>query len=392
MRRNLRIITAVALALVFAGTAFAKPAPAQKCQSAKNTLAGKYEACRQKAEAKFASTGDRTGRTTALQKCLNSYALKWPLTESNAVKAGGACPSTDDQTAIQGVIDSTTTNIATALAGGVLPDCAGDLLACQGSLTTTQGSLTTCTGDLSTCNGSLTTCSANLTSTQASLTICTGNLGTCNTTLTTCQNDLTTCQAAPQGQRLKTGQTQCWDAAGAGIPCAGTGQDGELQKGLAHAYVDNGDGTITDTTTGLMWEKLANFGRGSIHSLDTVYRWTDAFAVKVAELNDQDGFAGYTDWRVPNVNELQSIVDYGAVAFSGVPAAFNMGCPSPCNMPTCPLCAPTTCSCTARGFYWSSSTARNFPDRAWAVFFGDGNVVADPKSTPHLLRAVRGGS
>src|SRR5262245_19776257 len=190
MTRTLR--TAAGLALFLTGNALAGPTPAEKCESDKNKEAGKYGACRQKAESKFAITGDAAARTAALQKCASKYDLKWPLIES---KAGGACPSNGDQVGIQQYLDTATTDVATALAGGALPDCPADLALCQ---------------------------------------------------------------ATPQGQRLKTGQTTCYDPAGAVILCAGTGQDGELQNGLARSYVDNGDGTITDTKTGLMWEKLSD--------------------------------------------------------------------------------------------------------------------------------------
>jgi cysteine-rich repeat protein len=80
-----------------------------------------------------------------------------------------------------------------------------------------------------------------------------------------------------------TGRTTCWNTAGAVISCAGTGQDGDLQKGSALAYVDNGDGTITDSNTGLMWEKLS--ADGTIHDWNNLYTWDDAFAVKIATLN-----------------------------------------------------------------------------------------------------------
>ncbi len=61
-------------------------------------------------------------------------------------------------------------------------------------------------------------------------------------------------------------------------------------------FADNGDGTITDNATGLMWMKTDN-GAGAL--------WEDA-------LSYAEGFeyAGYTDWRLPNAKELQSIVDY----------------------------------------------------------------------------------
>jgi len=185
----------------------------------------------------------------------------------------------------------------------------------------------------------------------------------------------------PQGQRLKTGQTTCYDTGGAVIACAGTGQDGELQKGLARAYVDNADGTITDTRTGLMWEKLSD--DGSIHDKDDVYTWANAFAVKVATLNSAGGFAGKTDWRVPNVNELQSLVDYGAVG-PAVSPAFNTGCAASCTV--------LTCSCTVSANYWSSSTYQNNPNNAWNVNFNDGNVNNDNKTNTNYVRAVRGGS
>src|SRR5262245_46054989 len=160
------LLTAAGLALLLAGNALAGPTPAQKCESDKNKEAGKYGACRQKAESKFAITGDSAARTAALQKCASKYDLKWPLIES---KAGGACPSMGDQTGIQQYLNTATTNVATALAGGTLPDCAGDLLACQGDLGTCNGSLGTCTGNLATCSGDLTTCQGTLSTTQASL-------------------------------------------------------------------------------------------------------------------------------------------------------------------------------------------------------------------------------
>jgi len=91
------------------------------------------------------------------------------------------------------------------------------------------------------------------------------------------------------------------------IPCAGTGHDGDTRAGVPLAYVDNGDGTITDADTGLMWEKQSN-GDGSIHDVNNTYTWDAVFSVHVGTLNST-GFAGHTDWRVPNVKELTSIVN-----------------------------------------------------------------------------------
>ena len=64
-----------------------------------------------------------------------------------------------------------------------------------------------------------------------------------------------------------TGQMTCWDTNGNVIPCAGTGQDGDLRKGAPLSYTDNGNGTVTDNNTGLVWEKLSM--DGSVHDVST---------------------------------------------------------------------------------------------------------------------------
>ena len=68
---------------------------------------------------------------------------------------------------------------------------------------------------------------------------------------------------------------------------------------LINDYADNGDGTVTDATTGLMWMQM-DTGEG--------VDWEEALA-----LADESTYAGYDDWRLPNVKELQSIVDYSGV-------------------------------------------------------------------------------
>jgi hypothetical protein len=78
-------------------------------------------------------------------------------------------------------------------------------------------------------------------------------------------------------------------------------------------FVSNGDGTITDLATGLMWSQDDS---GSISSSEgTAYtshggamNWEEALAY-VQELNEQN-YLGYSDWYLPNAKELQSIIDY----------------------------------------------------------------------------------
>ena len=152
-------------------------------------------------------------------------------------------------------------------------------------------------------------------------------------------------------------------------------------------FVDNLDGTVTDTQTGLMWEKKTD---GGIHDKDNNYTWstgTDdpdgtAFTTFLAGLNDCEssdgsaitgGFAGYCDWRLPDIAELQTILLE----------------PDPCG--TSP-CIDAVFGPTAASFYWSSTTA--WPSvYAWFVHFDYGGVGSTDKSYhDYYVRAVRGGS
>ena len=153
-------------------------------------------------------------------------------------------------------------------------------------------------------------------------------------------------------------------------------------------YVDNGDGTVTDTQTGLMWEQKVA-GSGFPHGVDLIFQWSStgtdpdggAFTSFLGELNKctsvdgssvTGGFASHCDWRLPSIVELQTILL----------APFRCG-PSPCIDP---IFGPTAAS-----VYWSSSTLANVPAGAWAVSFVSGLDV-DVKSSRLFVRAVRGGS
>ncbi len=175
-----------------------------------------------------------------------------------------------------------------------------------------------------------------------------------------------------------TGQTTCWDTAGNVVPCTGTGQDGDTQAGSL-AYTDNGDGTIGDLNTHLMWEKLSH--DGSIHDTDNEYTWMDALKTKLATLNEAS-FAGYSDWRLPNIKELESILNLQNYS-PATSTIFNTGCSGGCTL--------TGCSCTESYGYWSSTTFGSSPGDAWFVNFGNGNVSHNRKTYYFYARAVRGG-
>ena len=110
----------------------------------------------------------------------------------------------------------------------------------------------------------------------------------------------------------KTGQTKCYDdtAVSCEIPCSGTGQDGEIQAG--HDWPDprftpgTGAGTdcITDNLTGLMWARNGSLPDGK----EKVWNYSIDYAYSLS-------LCGHSDWRLPNINELESLVNRGELFF-----------------------------------------------------------------------------
>ncbi|OQC20523.1 MAG: hypothetical protein BWX69_01719 [Planctomycetes bacterium ADurb.Bin069] len=157
-----------------------------------------------------------------------------------------------------------------------------------------------------------------------------------------------------------TGQTLCYTTSGVEIPCAGmsaSGQDGVYQAGCSSwkRFTDNGDRTVTDNCTGLMWQNETAPGE---------YTWQDA--LKYCE---NLTLAGHSDWRLPNVRELQSFVNYGREDPS-IDPVFS----------------------AVSSWYWSASTYVSSPSFAWCVSFYSGSVGVDGKSSGNYVRAVRSGS
>ena len=125
--------------------------------------------------------------------------------------------------------------------------------------------------------------------------------------------------AARSGVDLpKTGQVACYDPYGRTISCAGSGQDAELQMGAAWPqprFIDNGNQTITDNLTGLIWTRDANLRITRDPSTgvdgntsDGAVAWQEALD-SLKKLN-REGYLGFSDWRLPNRNELASMMNY----------------------------------------------------------------------------------
>ena len=132
-----------------------------------------------------------------------------------------------------------------------------------------------------------------------------------------------------------------------------SGDDGSYQKG-AQVLVDNGDGTVTDSRTGLMWPKD---GTGAGYNSGVVKTWTPAIDWAEA-LN----FAGHTDWRLPNINELKSFQEVTWGHYQ--------------NQPTVQ--------------YWSSTTCANGTSSALYIHFSSGGHSGYDKAGNYYVVAVRG--
>jgi hypothetical protein len=156
----------------------------------------------------------------------------------------------------------------------------------------------------------------------------------------------------------KTGQTTSYR----------TGDDGDLEKGVAwpnprFTVTTNGsDVVVTDNMTGLMWVKAPH----SLSGNSGGQAWNDAI-----DFCNGLTFAGQSDWRLPNVREIQSLIDHG------------------CSSPALPAGYPFTG--VQSDLYWSSSTYVDGADYAWYVDFYVGDVLRRYKVDNSYVWPVRAG-
>lgn len=136
--------------------------------------------------------------------------------------------------------------------------------------------------------------------------------------------------------------------------------------------MDNGNGTITDRATGLMWKKCFEGGIGNRCDSGTVMTFTWQTALQQpGVINSGAGFAGYHDWRLPNIKELTSIVERKCIY-----PAINLT-----RFPNDPY----------GSFVWSGSPYANNSRRAWFVDFYDGGWGKGDRGIYGRVRLVHGG-
>ncbi len=164
----------------------------------------------------------------------------------------------------------------------------------------------------------------------------------------------------------RTGQDKCCNSLGAEISCTGTEQDGELKMGVAWPdprFTVNGE-CVSDNLTGLMWSKNGNLPNGTRN-------WQGALNY-VASINSGSGLCGYKDWRLPNVNEFESLINAGE--------------------------ANSATWLVSQGFinvesviHWTSTSLANDPSGTMVVGIWGGGTSFGPKSNLYYVWPVRSG-
>ncbi|WPD21581.1 MAG: DUF1566 domain-containing protein [Candidatus Electrothrix scaldis] len=143
-------------------------------------------------------------------------------------------------------------------------------------------------------------------------------------------------------------------------------------------YIDHGDGTVTDTKTGLMWKRCSE-GLSGVNCEDgeiEKYSWDDA----VQRFKNVE-YAGYKDWRLPTIDELKTLVHCSKGQHK------DDYCMDGSKVPTINQQAfPNT-----ETFVWSGSPDAAYSIYAWLVIFGSGSSGSDFRTASYAVRLVRGG-
>jgi len=163
-------------------------------------------------------------------------------------------------------------------------------------------------------------------------------------------------------------------------------------------FEDNGDGTITDTLTRLLWERKTGTPGGPAnpadpHDVNNTYSWSlgspwdrdgTAFTEFLVALNTPPGLGGRTDWRLPTVEEM------GGPANPLESGIVDRNAPG-CGRPPYPNCLADPFLPSANGEYWSDTPYAE-PWGALHASFRFRVAAHSSKAESHAVRAVAGGS
>lgn len=157
------------------------------------------------------------------------------------------------------------------------------------------------------------------------------------------------------------------------ISCSGTGQDGDLRAGIAAPsprFSDRNDGTVRDNLTGFVWLKDTDC-LGQVTWSEALIR-SNALTSGTCNLSDGSG-AG--DWRLPNFQELLSLMEWSRTTWTSGGKALADGHPF---------------ADVKQQLYWTSTSSAGGADQARAANFGwSGVFKTEPKSGSHWVLPVR---
>jgi hypothetical protein len=176
------------------------------------------------------------------------------------------------------------------------------------------------------------------------------------------------------GKKAWVKGTQLTGNLAGGVPCTCPGGTSPLGR-----WCDNGNGTVTDTTTGLIWLKNAEWGGIKPWRADSGY---DDAHTRAGLLSAADGTAGLSDgsvvgaWRLPTMADLVTLT----TGTEAIRSSFIYNSSTSVYKFT-----------GVKSAYWSSTTFAFGTDRAFDVFLPDGGVDAPPKAATCYVWPVRGG-
>ena len=416
MRRPNFSLLAIAPALatvLSAATSQAAPTAAELCQSSKQMAAAKAAQCSLRARAGYAKTADSTKLTGALVKC--DEGLQKGFDGADA-KALGACTPPGDAATVKAALDACVADVDALVTGGAPPGPPppGGAQLCASVKAGAAATYALCVlkaesvfskiGDAAKRTAALAKCDAGL---QKSFDgadakfggACAlpGGASAVKSALDACTSGVT--MFLMSGSNPTPTPTATPTSTPTPTPCI------PYSSGT---YTDNCNGTVTDSSTGLIWEQTT--AGGDLHAFMNTFTWTydvffpGAFNGGAKEyldrLNTPPCFANACTWRLPTLQEMAGPLGAGGTqcpVWSGVDGGIvdasvpGCGVEPPLGGTIYPCIDPIFGPTAVNRFYWTSTEVDPPSSLVWAVEFVNRTICGQVKTAQNYVhvRAVR---